>query len=237
MQTRLFVPCALYEGAAVELSGSQLHYLKNVLRASVGDTVFAFNGIDGEFSGTVDVLNKKNACIRIRNLTKKQEFPAPVRLFFTPLKRDCSDLLIEKATELGVTELHPVLTDFTAINRTNADRMQNIVVEACAQSRRLSIPEIYPITPLQSVLNEWSEKNGLLLHLDESGDGDTFKRAVGDIAADDAVSFLIGPEGGFSPEERERLKKMPFVRSVSLGEHILRAETAGIAVLAAFLCR
>lgn len=236
MQIRLFVPRPLVLGETVALSDSQAHYLRNVLRAAAGDSVYLFNGESGEFTGQIAVLDKKAASVAVSAQTKPPEHPRSVSLYFTPLKRDCADWLVEKATELGVTRLCPVLTDYTAVKRVNADRMTSIAVEASEQSRRLTVPEIVPLRPLKEVLALRKKEDGVLFHLDESGAGQTFKQALKDVPADAPVSFLIGPEGGFSNAERALIKETPAAAGISLGSHILRAETAGMTVLAALLC-
>lgn len=236
MQIRLFADVPLRVGGQALLSEAQRHYLKNVLRANVGAQVFLFNGKDGEFCGRIGVLDKKTAQIDVLTQTGEQEYPRSVFLYFTPLKRDCTDLLMQKAAELGVTHLCPVLTDYTAVSRINFDRAKSIVIEAAEQSRRLTVPEILPLRPLKEILANRKEEDGILFHLDETGQGKGFAQAVQAVDKKSPVSFLIGPEGGFSDEERQKLKQTPFTQGISLGKHILRAETAAIAALSGLLC-
>lgn len=236
MQIRLFVPRPLVLGETVALPDSQAHYLRNVLRASVGDSVYLFNGESGEFTGKIAVLDKKAASVSVAAQTKPPEHPRAVSLYFTPLKRDCTDWLVEKATELGVTRLCPVLTDFAAVKRINPERMESIAIEACEQSRRLTVPQIVPMQTLKEMLAARKKEDGILFHLDESGAGASFKQALQGVPANAPVSFLIGGEGGFSNTERALIKETPATTGISLGSHILRAETAGVTVLAALLC-
>lgn len=234
MQIRLFIDQPLIVGATVSLPENQVHYLRNVLRAAVGTELFVFNGKNGEFAAVLSALNKKDAQIQICRQLRPQPEKQDVRLYFAPLKRDCTEWVVEKATELGVTQIVPVITQYTSMKRVNLDRLKAVAIEACEQCRRLDVPEILPAVELPELLNGQDENQPLLVHLDETGQG---KRAAEIFTGLTSVAFLTGPEGGFSETERALIAKTPHTAGMDLGERILRAETASVAALALFMCR
>lgn len=234
MQIRLFTPEPLVPGREVPLSAEQVHYLRNVLRVAEGRDVFLFNGREGEFAGRIAQLDKKNGRASVEKLLRPQPPAEDVRLYFAPLKRDCTDLVVEKATELGATLICPVMTEFTVASRVNTDRLRAIAVEAAEQCRRLDIPEVAEPVSLKDMLAARSGESPLLLHLDESGEGRPAAEVLSE--AKGGVAFLVGPEGGFSETERILIARAPRTAAVSLGPRILRAETAALAVLALRAC-
>lgn len=234
MQIRLFVNQPLAVGATVCLAENQLHYLRNVLRAEPGTELFVFNGRDGEFAAVLSVLNKKEAQIQICRVLRGQPEKRDVRLYFAPLKRDRTELVVEKATELGVTKIVPVITQYTSVKRVNVERLRAVATEACEQCRRLDVPEISEPVALAVLLNEQSADKPLLVHLDETGAGRKAEQVFGGL---DKAAFLVGPEGGFSDSERALIARTPHTAGLDLGERILRAETAAVAALALFMCR
>lgn len=234
MQIRLFIDSPLSVGQTVALPENQVHYLKNVLRADVGAELFVFDGKNGEFAAVLSALGKKNGDIQICRALRAQPEPRDVRLYFSPLKRDCTELVAEKATELGATRLIPVITEYTAMKRVNVERLKATVVEACEQCRRLDVPAVDEPVALRDVLAGWNESCPKLFHLDETGRG---RRAGEVFAGVESAAFLTGPEGGFSESERALIAKTPNAVGLDLGERILRAETASIAALALFMCR
>ena len=234
MQIRLFIDSPLSVGQTVALPENQVHYLKNVLRADVGAELYVFDGKNGEFAAVLSALGKKSGDIQICRVLRGQPEPRDVRLYFSPLKRDCTELVAEKATELGATRLVPVITDYTAMKRVNVERLKATVVEACEQCRRLDVPQVDEPALLRDVLSGWGESDPVLFHLDETGRG---KRAGEVFAGVERAAFLTGPEGGFSEAERALIAKTPNTAGLDLGERILRAETASIAALALFMFR
>lgn len=234
MQIRLFIDSPLSVGQTVALPEKQVHYLKNVLRVDVGAELYVFDGKNGEFAAVLSALGKKNGDIQICRALREQPAARDVRLYFSPLKRDCTELVAEKATELGATRLVPVITDYTAMKRVNVERLKATVVEACEQCRRLDVPTVDNPVALRDVLAGWGESDPVLFHLDETGRG---KRAGEVFAGVERAAFLTGPEGGFSESERALIAKTPNTVGLDLGERILRAETASIAALALFMCR
>ncbi len=234
MQIRLFIDAPLASGVTVSLKEGQIHYLKNVLRAEVGCELFVFNGIDGEFSAVLSVLDKKAAQIQICRLLRDQPEKQNVHLFFAPLKRNLTELVVEKATELGVTKIVPVITQYTCVKRVNMDRLRAVAIEACEQCRRLDLPEIDPPIALEDLLEKQDASKPLLVHLDETGKGTKAENIFKNITS---AAFLTGPEGGFSDRERLMIAKTPHCAGLDLGQRILRAETASIAALSLFMCR
>ena len=234
MQIRLFVNQPLAVGATVCLPEDQRHYLRNVLRAQPGAELFVFNGREGEFSAVLSVLNKKEAQIQICRVLRGQPEKRDVRLYFALLKRDCTALVVEKATELGVTKIVPVITQYTSVQRVNVERLRAVAIEACEQCRRLDVPEISEPVALAALLNEQNADKPLLVHLDETGTGQKAEQVFKGV---DRAAFLVGPEGGFSESERALIAATPHTVGLDLGERILRAETAAIAALALFMCR
>ncbi len=225
---RLFTEQTLSEHKDIIFSSSQLHYLKNVLRQNEGNFLRVFNGRDGEFLATITALNKKDGRAKLAKCIKPQPAIGPARaLYFAPIKKNRMDFLIEKAVELGVTSLHPVLTARTETRKINEERLQAQIIEAAEQCERLTIPALAPLTKLENVIG----KKTPLYACIERAEGMSL-RSLG--PAKDAA-FLIGPEGGFTPDEIEMLNKAPQVTALSLGENILRAETAAIKCLAGCL--
>lgn len=228
---RLFVEHDLRDGGQVALADQQTHYLKNVMRLQVGSTLLLFNGDDGEWEAEIEELDKRRTQLRVVRQTKEQAGEPDLWLLFAPLKKGPIDLVAEKATELGVSALWPVITQNTNAGRVNLDRLRANAVEAAEQCERLTVPEVFEPQSLEDVLENWDPERGLLL-FDETGAG----RAVFDVLSAGARpkmdAILIGPEGGFASSELDHLRKLPFVTSVTMGGRILRAETASIAALA-----
>ncbi len=226
---RLFVTAPLGEGAVITLGREQSHYLINVMRRTAGATVDVFNGHDGEWRAYISNADKKATELSLQTQSSPQTDSPDIWLLFAPLKKDRTDFVIEKATELGASKILPVITERTQTSRVNVERLSATALEAAEQSRRLSVPEIMDATPLDTVLDGWSH-NRTLVFLDETGGGRPIARALAGI--DGPLAFLIGPEGGFAPTELDRLGNLPFSVAADLGPRILRAETAAVAALA-----
>lgn len=238
---RLFIDVPLSVDAAVPLSREDAHYLINVMRRGEGDNVRVFNGRDGEWSAVIAHASKKVAALTVGEQTRPQLGVPDLWLLFAPVKRTKTELIIEKATELGVAAICPVTTARTQSDRIKFDRLQAIAKEAAEQTERLDLPEIRDVEKLDQVLDAWPADR-VIIFCDESGDeaDEAWGGARGRgqpmataLAASNTPSaaILIGPEGGFSPAERERLRALDHVIPVTLGPRILRAETAAIAAL------
>lgn len=227
---RLFVPDDLDAAAVLSLDSDQSHYVMNVMRGQIGEALSLFNGRHGQWLGRIDAATKKAVTVTIVSQMRPQVTEGDLWLLAAPLKKDCTDLVAEKAAELGVAEIWPVTTERTNTGRINAERLQARLKEAAEQCERLSVPQLHPLMPLTTVLGQWPHSR-LLIYLDETG-GPPLKPALETLPPAAPLALLVGPEGGFSPHERALLRSQPFVRAVSLGPRILRAETAAIAALA-----
>jgi 16S rRNA (uracil1498-N3)-methyltransferase len=199
------------------------------MRVTVGTRVGLFNGRDGEWIARVEALGKRAFRVVALEQSRPQEKEPDVWLLFAPLKRTALEFLIEKAVELGVSRLCPVTTQRSIVDRLNPGRLRLVIAEASEQCRRLSVPELFPIAPLERTLQSWPEERPLWLCA-ESGDALPIRTAL--IDAPPAAAFLIGPEGGFADSELDALRQFPFVVPINLGPRILRAETAALAALA-----
>jgi 16S rRNA (uracil1498-N3)-methyltransferase len=233
---RLFVDQSLRQGREIAVGGSQANYLTRVMRLQSGDGVRLFNGSDGEWLARISSVSRGWCELQVESIRWAQRAePGPV-LAFAPIKKEPMHVLVEKATELGVERLVPVLTRNTAAERVNLDRVRAHAVEAAEQCGRLTLPAIDAPNALNAFVAAWQEARPLLF-LDERGSGRRIADAIGEYLArfdrpTPAPGIVVGPEGGFSTDEAESLRAHPFCVPVSLGPRILRAETAAIAALA-----
>jgi 16S rRNA (uracil1498-N3)-methyltransferase len=228
---RLFVAAPLAAGASVPGTPGQAHYLGTVLRQPEGAPVRLFNGRDGEFAATIGALRKDRLRFAIGAQTRPQAPEPDVWLLFSPLKRDTTDLVVQKAVELGASALMPVFCARTNAARMNMDRAQAIAIEAAEQSERLTIPALHPPQRLFDALGAWPRSRGLAAAVE---------RVAAPLPAaleNPPGALLVGPEGGFTPAELDVLRATPFIQPLSLGPRILRAETAALAGLALLLSR
>ena len=232
-RVRLFLDQALASGASVSLDGDRAHYLKDVMRLGPGDAVAAFNGRDGEWLGRIAGTEKHRLALRIERLLSPQPDNVDLWLLFAPLKRGPGDMTVAKAVELGVSALQPVITARTNTSRVKQERMRSLAIEAAEQCGRCDVPEARAPVPLAELLEEWPAQRRVMF-CDESGYGlpiVDFLTGVRDGGIGGPWAVLIGPEGGFTEEERASLRGRPFVDPVDLGPRLLRAETAAIAAL------
>jgi 16S rRNA (uracil1498-N3)-methyltransferase len=227
---RLFVEADLTEGGTVACTPAQTNYLRNVLRLAAGDAILAFNGRDGEWRADLAETGRRGASLLVREQVRAQEGGPDIDYLFAPLKRARLDYMVEKATEMGVARLRPVLTRRTVAERVNIERMRAHTVEAAEQCGILRLPEIHAPEKLDRVIAGWDNARPLVF-CDEDGAEPCPFTALARIPPG-PVAVLVGPEGGFDPAERELLSTQPFVTRISLGPRILRADTAAVAVLA-----
>ncbi|MBV8938824.1 MAG: 16S rRNA (uracil(1498)-N(3))-methyltransferase [Alphaproteobacteria bacterium] len=227
---RLFVASALGEGALLELSGNHHHYLAHSLRAEAGQRAALFNGREGEWRAIIRAIGKKSVTVEAE-LRLRMQYDCPdIQLAFAPVKNEKIDFTVRRATELGVSALLPVITQRTVVTRINTDRLRANAIEAAEQCGRMDIPLLHPPQKLETMLSQWPPER-TMLHCDETGKGMPFHSLLPGLDKG-KYAVLIGPEGGFSPEERQRLASLPYAKAVSLGPRILRAETAALAALA-----
>ncbi|WP_406856570.1 16S rRNA (uracil(1498)-N(3))-methyltransferase [Alsobacter sp. KACC 23698] len=226
---RLFVDAPLAPGADVALERDPSHYLLNVLRLQEGDPVLVFNGRDGEFKASLGKGGKKAAVLSVGPQTRAQPAAGDVHYLFAPLKHARLDYMVQKAVEMGAALIRPVVTRRTQVSRINLDRMRANAIEAAEQCGVLAVPEVADETRLDRLLEGW-EPGRLLIFCDEDAETADPIAALRGVAPGPAA-VLIGPEGGFSAEEREALLRLPHVLRLSLGPRILRADTAAVAAL------
>lgn len=226
---RLFVANDLSADSLIGLDKDQSHYLANVMRVKAGEDVALFNGRDGEWLGRLDKVAKASVTLQVQSQSRPQTPEPDLWLLAAPIKKDCIDLVAEKATELGISALWPVFTHRTVMSRVNTDRLAANMVEAAEQCERLSVPEMREPTDLAKALAGWDAARPLVF-LDESGGGAPITQALNNLQPG-PLAVLTGPEGGFDDSERAMLARLPFAVPVSLGPRILRAETAAIAAL------
>jgi len=233
---RLYVDGPLAVGIKLALDGARTNYLRNVLRLKPGDQVLLFNGRDGEWRAALAESGKRAVSLTVEDATRAQT-PAPdLHYWFAPLKHARLDYMVQKAVEMGVGKLQPVLTQHAQVARVNLERMRANAIEAAEQCGILNLPEIAPPLPFDRMIAE-RDPARLLVFCDEDADATdpvaalaAARLGVRDHPA--RLAVLVGPEGGFAPAERAALIKLPNVVRVALGPRILRADTAAVAALA-----
>ena len=226
---RLFIADDLAAGLSVELPQQQAHYLTHVLRLRPGARLLVFNGRHGEWEATLHEIKKRSVVLGIERQTRPQEQGPDIDYLFAPLKRSRLDYMVQKATEMGVRRLRPVITERTIAERVNTERMAANVIEAAEQCGILRVPEVEPPVSLDSALTGWDTARKLI-YCDEQETSLDPIETLGRVPSG-PIAALIGPEGGFSDGERRRLLAQPFVVPLSLGPRIMRADTAAVAVL------
>ncbi|HEX4196447.1 MAG TPA: 16S rRNA (uracil(1498)-N(3))-methyltransferase [Caulobacteraceae bacterium] len=234
---RLFVPEKLKSGATIALGADQAHYLHGVMRRGVGDQVLLFNGADGEWRAGIAAIDRRSASLALQAQTRPQTTGPDLEMIVAVVKRPRLETIVEKAAELGARRVRLAVTRFTQGDRVRLERLGAIAAEASEQTGRLDVPEITAPEKLDAILDAWAGRT--LIFCDEGGDASPMLEALNAAARGEGTGFsiLIGPEGGFAPEERARLRSLPHVIPVSLGPRILRADTAAIAALALWQSR
>ena len=223
---RLHVQGPLHDGAHLTLAAPQAHYLAHVMRRGPGDRLRVFNGTDGEHLAIIAEARRERCVVTLGPQVRPQPQEPDLWLVFALLKRHPTDLIAQKATELGAAALLPVFTTHTNADRTNLARLQAIATEAAEQSERLTVPIVHPPRALSAVLAAWPAQRRLIACC-ERGDHPPVPRHQSGPQA-----LLIGPEGGFTEAELDAVRACPFVATATLGPRVLRAETAVIVGLA-----
>lgn len=231
-KVRLHITGPLHGGQQAVLSKDQAHYLSGVMRLSPGDTITVFDGASGAWRATIDAASKRGGTLTLGDRVAPQRDPPDIWLCFAPIKKARTDFIVEKATELGAARICPVTTRYTNSERIRRDRLQAHAVEAAEQCGGTFVPPVDEIVTLAKLLDHWPDDRALIFcdealsdDPDWSGEGESnpWPRAP--------AAILIGPEGGFAPAERDRLRAHPQAMAVGLGPRILRADTAAVAAL------
>lgn len=230
---RLFLRARFTAGATVDLDRGQSNYLVNVLRMEPGGSILVFNGTDGEWRAVLGQRDRRIWMLNIEAQERPQTERPDLHYLFAPLKQARLDYMVQKAVEMGAGMLTPVLTQHGQVNRVNTQRMEANAVEAAEQCGLLSIPRVNEPVALMDLLETWPSKepNRRIIYCDETAaESDPVETLTK--LTDTHLAVLIGPEGGFSPDERSRLRSRPFVTSIGLGPRIMRADTAAVAAMA-----
>lgn len=222
---RLYMDTPLFEAQDVFLNEAQSHYIQKVMRLKEGDQVLLFNGSHGEWAAKVTKVAKKTTTLLLLSQTRPQQEEGDVWILFSPLKPKRQAFLEEKATELGASCLWPIRCERTSVPHVNLEKTQAHVIEAAEQCGRLTLPLVKPLTSLVELLKNWPSERILLF-----GDETFTSPSLGDLTLDlqKPYAFLVGPEGGFTPQELSLLQSHPQAQGVTLNPHILRAETAAL---------
>jgi 16S rRNA (uracil1498-N3)-methyltransferase len=230
---RLYIAADLRPHTSLTLGKEQTNYLVSVLRMKAGDSVILFNGRDGAWLAKIADPHRKGVTVEIEVQTAHQTPPSDLWFGFAPLKTGRLDYLVQKATEMGAGTVQPVITRFTQVSRLKTDKLQANIIEASEQCEVLSVPNLAAEIGLGELLEHWQSTQGLrrLVFCDEAAPSSSPVEQLQEIDAL-PVGLLIGPEGGFSEEERQLLLAQSFVVPISLGPRILRADTAAVAALA-----
>ena len=214
----------------VALDKAQAHYLGTVLRKSAGDSVRIFNGQDGEWRADITALDKKRGALRpVEQLRAPQDGP-DIWLCFAPVRKHRNAFIFEKGTELGVSRFQPVITARTQFPKMKLEKEKAQIIEAAEQTERLDIPQVRAGVSLAELLSGW-DKSRVLIFADEAGGAPPATELISSLSRETPCAILIGPEGGFTPDERSLLRSQEYVRPVSLGPRILRADTAALSLL------
>ena len=223
---RLFVDQPLSPAALVGLNPEQSHYLVNVMRLKAGDPLILFDDRTGEWDAAIVDPHRKATAVRTGALRRPREDVPDLWLCAAPIKKGRVDWVAEKACELGVARYQPVLTRRTIVDRLNMDRLRAHMIEAAEQCERTALPELAEPVTLAKLLAAWPEDRALIFCDEEGGE------PLATLARPGKAALLIGPEGGFDPEERTAIRAMPQTLRATLGPRILRAETAAAAAVA-----
>jgi 16S rRNA (uracil1498-N3)-methyltransferase len=230
---RLFVRPGLFATARIPLDRGQANYLVNVLRLGEGGEILVFNGRDGEWLAKLAAAGRRDHVLVIGAATRPQSDSPDLHYLFAPLKQARLDYMVGKAVEMGAGRLRPVLTQHTQVARLNLERMEANAIEAAEQCGILSIPAIDAPVALNALLERWADvETGRRIVFCDEGEESADPLAILAKVAPGPLAVLVGPEGGFSAEERKNLRGLPFVTALPLGPRILRADTAAVAALA-----
>jgi 16S rRNA (uracil1498-N3)-methyltransferase len=228
---RIYLDAPLAGGSEISLDRDKANYLLNVLRLKRGDAVLLFNGRDGEWQATLGGTGKRELTAVVGERLRPQPPPHDLHFMFAPLKHARLDYMVQKAVEMGVSRLQPVITQHTQVARLNLERMRANAIEAAQQCGVLTVPEIKEPVAFKTIVSD-ADAGRLLIFCDEDAEVANPVAALAGHSRHAPLGVLIGPEGGFAEDERQALLKRPNVVRIALGPRILRADTAAVAALA-----
>jgi 16S rRNA (uracil1498-N3)-methyltransferase len=227
--TRLFVETPLAAGLALTIDGGQAHYLSTVMRLKAGDAIALFDDMSGEWRAVIEQVGKRAVAVRVEQRMREREAVPDLWLVAAPIKKGRIDWVAEKACELGVARWRPVITRRTIVDRLNLDRLRAHMIEAAEQCERTALPILDEPVKLSAMLRDWPADRALIFADEEGG------MPMAEAVQPGPAAILIGPEGGFTDEERAAIRAVPQAVGVSLGPRILRADTAMAAAVALWM--
>ena len=228
---RLYFPGKISLKNPVKLENKQVHYLINVMRKKIDDSILVFNSVNGEFLGKISEIYKNTIIIDIIKKTRDVQIDNDIWLLFAPVKKSPTEYIVQKATELGVSKIIPVITERTITKNLNLKRMQDIAIESSEQCERITIPEVCAVKKLKDLIPNW-DNDRIIFFCDETiRNNDVVKIDLQNLSTKSFGAILVGPEGGFSINETNYLREKKFIRPIDLGPRILRSDTAVIAAL------
>ena len=228
---RLYFPGQISLKSPVKLENKQVHYLINVMRKKIDDSILVFNSVNGEFLAKISEINKNKIIIDIIKKIRDVKIENDIWLLFAPVKKSPTEYIVQKATELGVSKIIPVITERTITKNLNLKRMQDIAIESSEQCERITIPEVCAVKKLKDLIPNW-DNDRIIFFCDETiRNDDVVKIDFKNLSTKSFGAILVGPEGGFSTNETNYLREKKFIRPIDLGPRILRSDTAVIAAL------
>ena len=228
---RLYFPGKLSLEDPVKLENKQVHYLINVMRKKIDDSILVFNSVNGEFLAKISDIYKNTIIINIIKKIRDVKIENDIWLLFAPVKKSPTEYIVQKATELGVSKIIPVITERTITKNLNLKRMQDIAIESSEQCERITIPEVCAVKKLKDLIPNW-DNDRIIFFCDETiRNNDVVKTDLQNLSTKSFGAILVGPEGGFSINETNYLREKKFIRPIDLGPRILRSDTAVIAAL------
>ena len=233
---RLYFPGKLSLKSPVKLENKQVHYLINVMRKKIDDSILVFNSVNGEFLAKISEIYKNTIIIDIIKKIRDVKIENDIWLLFAPVKKSPTEYIVQKATELGVSKIIPIITERTITKNLNLNRMQDIAIESSEQCDRITIPEICTVNKLKDLILNW-DNDRIIFFCDETiRNNDVVKIDFQNLLPKSLGAILVGPEGGFSANETNYLREKKFIRPINLGPRILRSDTAVIAALSLWHC-
>ena len=228
---RLYFPGEISLKSPIKLENKQVHYLINVMRKKIDDSILVFNSVNGEFLGNILEIYKNTIIIDIIKKTREVKIENDIWLLFAPVKKSPTEHIVQKGTELGVSKIIPIITERTITKKLNLKRMQDIAIESSEQSERITIPKVCNLTKLKDLITNWNNERIIFFCDETMRKNKANKIDFQNLSTKPFGAILVGPEGGFSTNEINYLKEKRFIRPIDLGPRILRADTAVIAAL------